>query len=393
MTIEKVVAVFTSRDPALSEPGYAAGREIAHAPGFSELLDRHVLNWHELWHRFGISLEEGEERTSRTVNLHVFHLLQTLSRHTPSTRRRACRPGACTARPTAATSSGTSCSSSRFSAFGCPARPRAAALPLPAAARGAAGGAGGRLRRRDVPLAERQRRPGGDPSAAPQSRARVAGSPTTPRLQRHVNARDRLQRLAVLPGHRRPRVPGVFGAELIIEIARFWASIATLRPPARPLRDPRRDGPRRVPRRLPGRRRAGLDNNAYTNVMAVWVLCRALDLLELLPSGIAAPISGERLAVSAAEIERWEDMSRKMRAVFHDGVHQPVRGLRAAGGVRLGGLPSPLRRHQSARPDPRGRGRHVQPVQGFEAGRRPDALLPPLGRRAGRAVRATRLRL
>ena len=38
MTIEKVVAVFTSRDPALSEPGYAAGREIAGAPGFNELL-------------------------------------------------------------------------------------------------------------------------------------------------------------------------------------------------------------------------------------------------------------------------------------------------------------------------------------------------------------------
>ena len=119
VTVEKVVAVFTSRDPALSEPGYAAGREIVHAPGFSELLARHVLNWHELWHRFGISLEEGEERTSRTVNLHVFHLLQTLSRHTADLDV-GVPAAACTARRTGATSSGTSSSSSRSSICGCP---------------------------------------------------------------------------------------------------------------------------------------------------------------------------------------------------------------------------------------------------------------------------------
>jgi trehalose/maltose hydrolase-like predicted phosphorylase len=28
----------------------------------------------------------------------------------------------------------------------------------------------------------------------------------------------------------------------------------------------------------------GLDNNAYTNIMAVWVLCRALEVLRLLPT-------------------------------------------------------------------------------------------------------------
>jgi trehalose/maltose hydrolase-like predicted phosphorylase len=35
-------------------------------------------------------------------------------------------------------------------------------------------------------------------------------------------------------------------------------------------------GPDEFHDRLPRTRRAGLDNNAYTNVMAVWVLCRAL---------------------------------------------------------------------------------------------------------------------
>ena len=47
------------------------------------------------------------------------------------------------------------------------------------------------------------------------------------------------------------------GAELLVEIARFWASIATYELGAGPLRDPRRHGSRRVPRGLPGLRRAG----------------------------------------------------------------------------------------------------------------------------------------
>ncbi len=82
VTIEKVVGIFTSRDDALSEPAYAASRAAVRAPGFANLLDKHVLAWHDLWRRFGITIEEGEERTGRIVNLHVFHLLQTLSPHT-----------------------------------------------------------------------------------------------------------------------------------------------------------------------------------------------------------------------------------------------------------------------------------------------------------------------
>ena len=58
---------------------------------------------------------------------------------------------------------------------------------------------------------------------------------------------------------------------------------------------------------------------------------------------------------------------------------QPVRGLRAARGARLGRLPAQVRRHPAPRPDPRGRGRHPEPLQAHQAGRRDDALLPALG--------------
>ena len=61
-----------------------------------------------------------------------------------------------------------------------------------------------------------------------------------------------------------------YGAEMMLEIARFWSSIAH-QPRAGPLRDPRCDGTGRVPREVPDSAEGGLRNNAYTNVMVAWI--------------------------------------------------------------------------------------------------------------------------
>jgi trehalose/maltose hydrolase-like predicted phosphorylase len=51
--------------------------------------------------------------------------------------------------------------------------------------------------------------------------------------------------------------------------------------------------------------------------MAVWVLCRALEVLELLPDIRRAELT-TRLGLPAQEIARWGDISRKMYVPFHD---------------------------------------------------------------------------
>ena len=118
------------------------------------------------------------------------------------------------------------------------------------------------------------------------------------------------------------------GAELLIEIARFWSSIATYDADAGPLRDPRRRGPGRVPRGLPGLRRARAANNTYTNVMAVWVLQRALEALDVLPPHYRAELVQEltirrRRAGPLARHHQEDEggLPRRRRA-------DPVRGLR-----------------------------------------------------------------
>ncbi|HXZ56286.1 MAG TPA: glycosyl hydrolase family 65 protein [Gaiellaceae bacterium] len=325
VTIEKVVAVFTSRDPALSEPGHAAGREIAGAPGFSELLERHVLNWHELWRRFGISLEEGEERTHRTVNLHVFHLLQTLSRHT------------------AAIDVGVPARGLHGEAY----RGHVfwdelfvfpfVSLRLPRLARSL-------LRYRYRRLREARRaaqaagfagamfpwQSGSDGREETQQRhlnpRSGRWSPDNSSLQRHINAAIAYNVWQYYQVTGDDGFLGGYGAELIIEIARFWSSIASYNRAIDRHEIRGVMGPDEYHDAYPGASTAGLDNNAYTNVMAVWVFCRALDVLELLPSDRSDELR-QRLSLTAEEVERWEDLSRKMRLVFHeDGILSQFEG-------------------------------------------------------------------
>jgi alpha,alpha-trehalase len=325
VTIEKVVALTTSRDPALSEPRHAACRAVGKAPGFDGLLEKHELAWHVLWRRFGITLEEGEVRTSRIVNLHLFHLLQTLSPHT----------AALDAGVPARGLHGEAYRGHVFwdELFVIP----FITLRLPRLARALL-----RYRYRRLREARWAAEEAGYSGAMFPWQSGSDGREETPRhhlnphsgrwnpdnssLQRHVNAA-----IAYNVWHYYQVTGDVgflagFGAELIIEIARFWSSIASYNRALDRYEICGVMGPDEYHDGYPGAPNAGIDNNAYTNVMAVWVLCRALDLLELLPSDRSEEIR-QRLSITPGELERWEDVSRKMRLVFHeDGVLSQFEG-------------------------------------------------------------------
>ncbi len=117
-----------------------------------------------------------------------------------------------------------------------------------------------------------------------------------------------------------------YGAELILEIARFWSSSATFNSERRRYEICGVMGPDEFHERYPNSSASGLNNNAYTNIMAVWVLCRALDVLDLLPALRRAELVA-RLGLSADEIAHWDDISRKMVVPFHgDGIISQFEG-------------------------------------------------------------------
>jgi trehalose/maltose hydrolase-like predicted phosphorylase len=77
-------------------------------------------------------------------------------------------------------------------------------------------------------------------------------------------------------------------------------------------------GPDEFHEGYPDAERPGLNNNAYTNVMAVWVLRRALDVLGLLSDLRRVELTA-KLQLSGQELARWEDITRRMLVPFHDG--------------------------------------------------------------------------
>jgi beta-phosphoglucomutase-like phosphatase (HAD superfamily) len=81
-TVEKIVALYTSRDRAISESLLDAREAAQGAAGFAELLARHESTWSVLWDRVDIALDSANEWAETVLHLHIFHLLQTVSPHT-----------------------------------------------------------------------------------------------------------------------------------------------------------------------------------------------------------------------------------------------------------------------------------------------------------------------
>ena len=106
----------------------------------------------------------------------------------------------------------------------------------------------------DVPLAERQRRAGGDPDRPPQPADRPVGPGPQPQPAPRQRG-DLLHRLALPPGHARLRLPARLRRRDDARDRPLLGLDRALQPGARSLGDPRRHGPGRVPREVSRRRR------------------------------------------------------------------------------------------------------------------------------------------
>ena len=183
------------------------------------------------------------------------------------------------------------------------------------------------------------------------------------------------------------------GAEMLLEIARFWSSHRPLQPGARPVGDPWGHGPRRVPREASGRDRGRPAQQRLHERHGGVDLRDGADGARPAPREPPRCPAGEDRARRRRDAQVGADEPQDVRALPRRRRHQPVRGLRAAGRARLGRLPRALRHHPATRPDPAGGGRRPQPLQDRQAGRRGDAVLPVLRGPAAAALRTARLRV
>ena len=100
------------------------------------------------------------------------------------------------------------------------------------------------------------------------------------------------------------------GGEMILEICRFWSSKASKDDRGRYSID-RVMGPDEFHEQLPGSGVGGLKDNAYTNLMVVWMLDKVNTFLDHTPDEKTRAVR-EKINLSPEETKKWKDITRKI---------------------------------------------------------------------------------
>lgn len=321
VTVEKIVALFTSRDRAVYDPRRAAVAKAADAPDFATLAASHAAAWERLWRHSEMS---ADGRAGPVLRLHTFHLLQTLSPHTGDL-------------DVGVPARGLHGEAYRGHVFW----DELFVLPFldlrfPEVSRAVLDYRWRRLpqacaaaRRAGLDGAMYPWQSGSDGREESQSRHLNPASgrwlPDHSRLQRHVGSAIayNVWRHAEATGDEAFRCGR--GGEMLLLIARFWASAAVWDPAWQRYRFRGVVGPDEYHDGYPDAPEPGVDDNAYTNVTAVWVLCRALELARSLARPQRHDLL-DRLGVTPGELARWEEISRRVHVPFHDGVISQFEG-------------------------------------------------------------------
>lgn len=316
--VEKVVQVHTSRDQAITEPLQEACKNIDRQGSFSHLLEKHENAWRRLWNRCDLVLACNIQAQS-VLRLHIFHLLQTVSANTVGMD------------------------------VGVPARglhgeayrghifwdelfifpflnlrlpeltrellfyrfrrlPEARYAASQAGYRGAMfpwqSGSNGREESQVIHL-------------NPESGRWL---PDNTHLQRHISAAIAYNVWQYFQANEDMAFLTFVGGELIFDVALFWSTIAVYNKDRGRYEIRNVVGPDEYHTEYPDSDQPGLNNNAYTNVMAVWVIQAALKLMNILDGSRVEELF-QKLGINEQDVERWHDISVKMYVPFINDTH------------------------------------------------------------------------
>ncbi|MBD1396003.1 glycoside hydrolase family 65 protein [Pontibacter sp. JH31] len=313
LRLEKSVLIYTSRDWATSEPLLDACINIGRQGMFEESLEEHKRAWQRLWNRCDLDTA-CLSKTQSVLRLHIFHLLQTVSGHTVDLD------------------------------VGVPARGWHGEayrghifwdelfifpflnMHLPAITREL--------------LMYRYRRLNEARSAAKEAGYRGAmfpwqsGSngreesqvihlnpksgrwlPDNTYLQRHISSAIAYNVWHYYQATEDMDFLSYHGAELMLDIAQFWSTIATLNHEMGRYEILHVVGPDEYHTEYPDSSEVGLNNNAYTNVLAVWVITKALELKEIVDDSRFVELL-TKLHIGPDDLSRWEDITKRMYVPF-----------------------------------------------------------------------------
>lgn len=310
-SVEKVVAIYTSKD--VSNPFSSAKDLIKQAHRFESIAKAHKQAWDFLWKKFDIVVS-GSKFTQRTLRLHAFHLLQTASPNTV---------GLDTGLP-ARGLHGEAYRGHIFwdEIFTTPFYD--AHLPeitqslilyryrrlLPARRAAKKAGFAGAMFPWQSSLT-------GEEETQVIHLNPLSGKwgPDYSHLQRHISFAiayniwrhwERTHDLDFMAN---------YGTEMLAAISQFGASLVKFDKKDCRYHTEGLMGPDEFHEKLPGAKKGGLSDNAYTNVMIVWIMLKTHKALEMLPKGQALRIL-KKLKITKKDLNRWEEITRKMNIVI-----------------------------------------------------------------------------
>jgi len=108
-----------------------------------------------------------------------------------------------------------------------------------------------------------------------------------------------------------------YGAEMFLEICRFWASKASYNEETGRYEIDEVMGPDEFHEKYPSSEEGGLRDNSYTNIMVVWVFNRAFDILDRLNSTAKEKLV-KKICLKEEELERWRDISKRINIPLSD---------------------------------------------------------------------------
>ncbi|MBW6499157.1 MAG: hypothetical protein K0B09_12255 [Bacteroidales bacterium] len=310
LTIEKSTALYTSRDFASSDPLNEARNQIKRMPPFATLEKNHQMVWEQLWHFNDIEMKTHNGLDQLVLRLHIFHLFQTVSYNSIDYD------------------------------IGIPARgwhgeayrghifwDELYILPFinlhyPQLSRSLL-----MYRYRRLPEARYAAREAGFRGAMFPWQSGSNGREETQKVHLNPESGRWLPDVSHLQYHINAAIPyNVWhyyqstgdmdfllshGAEIILSTALFWSSVVHFNNERGRYEIHHVMGPDEYHTHYPDTEEPGLNNNAYTNIMAVWVIQHALDMLELFDERCCKNLEN-MVGYTQEDIKKWKEITEKM---------------------------------------------------------------------------------
>ncbi len=315
LTVDKLVAIYASHQEQVEDPFVAAQNALSKINGFDEIRQASEGAWAKIWKKIDIQIV-GDRKAQKLIRLHLYHTMLTASPH-----NKALDAGI--------PARGLSGESYRGHIFW----DDLYILPFinlhfPETVRSAL-----MYRYRRLEQARNYAQENGSLGAIFPWQSGSDGREETQTLhlnplsgewgadhsplQRHVNLAVIYNIWDYLQVNEDRDFLENYGAEVFLEVCRFWAGKASLNETTERYDISGVMGPDEFHEKYPDAAEGGLRNNSYTNILVAWSLRRACELLARMNIPAKNALL-EKLQLGNQELARWRDISQRLAISISD---------------------------------------------------------------------------